>query len=198
MFKRILVANRGEIAVRIIKACKALGIETVAVHSEADAHSLHTKLADRSIAIGPAAPKDSYLHMQRVLTAAKEGGCDALHPGDGFLSENAVFIRRCIEQGLAFIGPDATSIESVTDKVAAREAFSAAGLPLIPGSGVVPDVATAMKEAERIGFPLMVKSAGGGGGIGMSRIDNADQLAAAFEKAKSTAGNSFGDDRIYL
>ena len=198
MFKRILVANRGEIAVRIIKACKALGIETVAIHSEADTHSLHAKLADRSVRIGPAAPADSYLHMQRVLGAAKESGCDAVHPGYGFLSENATFIRRCIQDGLAFIGPDAQSIEAVTDKVAAREAFSKAGLPLIPGSGVVPDVETAMKEAERIGFPLMVKAAGGGGGIGMSRIDDAEQLAAAFEKAKSTAGKSFGDDRIYL
>ena len=198
MFKRILVANRGEIAVRVIRAAKALGVETVAIHSEADANAVHAKAADRSVLVGPPPPAESYLKMDTVLQAAKETGCDAVHPGYGFLSENAAFIRRCLAEGLAFIGPDATSIESVTDKVSAREAFGKVGLPLIPGSGVVADADAALAAAEKVGFPMMVKAAGGGGGIGMSRIDNMDQLKGAFETAKSRAEKAFGDGRIYL
>jgi len=198
MFKRILIANRGEIAIRIARAAKALGCETVAIYSEADAKALHVKVADRAISVGPPPPAESYLHMNRVLSAAKEAGCDAIHPGYGFLSENAVFIKRCLSEGIAFIGPDASSIESMTDKVAARAAFSKVGLPIIPGSEIVADLAAAQVEAERIGYPLMVKAAGGGGGIGMSRIDDFGQLATAFDAAKARAEKAFGDGRIYL
>ncbi|HVO32016.1 MAG TPA: biotin carboxylase N-terminal domain-containing protein, partial [bacterium] len=197
MFRRILVANRGEIAVRVIKAAHALGIEAVAVHSDVDRDAVHVKAADRAIEIGPAAPAESYLNVPRVLEAAKSAGCDALHPGYGFLSENAGFIRRCADAGVTFIGPSADAIERMADKVAAREAMGKAGLPLVPGSHFVNDVDGAMKEAERIGFPLMVKAAGGGG-IGMSRVENADGLKTALETAKSRAEKAFADGRIYL
>lgn len=198
MFKRILIANRGEIALRIIRAARALGIETVAVHSDADANSLHTRTADSSVLIGPPSPAESYLHIQRVIEAAKTSGADAIHPGYGFLSENASFIRRCADEGIAFIGPTASAIEAMQDKVAAREAMGKAGLPLVPGSGPLRDLDHAVEEAERIGFPLMVKAASGGGGIGMSRIENMDQLKGAFDTARTRAEKAFGDATVYL
>ena len=194
----MLVANRGEIAIRVMRAARALGIETVAVYSEADKDSLHRKQADTAVAIGPAAPGESYLHISRVLDAAKSQKCDVIHPGYGFLSENANFIRRCEETGIAFIGPSAASIEKMADKVAARDAMSKAGLPVVPGSGFITDIDAAMKEAERLGYPLMVKAAGGGGGIGMTRADTADELKKGLETAKARAEKAFADGRLYL
>ena len=198
MFRRVLIANRGEIACRVIRAVKALGAEAVAVYSDADQGALHVKQADTAVHLGPAAPADSYLHIQRVLDAAKHAGCDAIHPGYGFLSENATFIRRCAEAGIAFVGPTAAAIDSMPDKVAARTALGRAGLPLVPGSEPVADADVALREAERIGYPVMVKAASGGGGIGMSRVDNPDSLKSAVETARTRAEKSFGDATVYL
>ncbi len=198
MFRRILVANRGEIACRVIRAAHDLGIETIAVHSEADAGALHVRRADRAVSIGPAPPAESYLHVDRVLAAARETGCEAIHPGYGFLSENAGFVRRCRDAGIAFIGPTAASIESLADKVQAREAFGRVGLPRIPGTDCVDGIDGSVAAAERIGYPIMVKAAGGGGGIGMSRVATADALRSALETARTRAEKAFGDPRIYL
>lgn len=199
MFKRILIANRGEIAVRIIRTCREMGIETVAVYSEADASALHVQLADYALCIGPAKAQESYLNMQSIMAAATGMGCDAIHPGFGFLSENATFARLVDKCGLTFIGPSAEVIEQMGNKSAARKLMMAAGVPVVPGSdGSVADVATAKAIAAKIGYPVLIKASAGGGGRGMRRAFSEEELENAFLTAKSEAKACFGDDDIYL
>jgi len=199
MFRKILIANRGEIAVRVIRACRDMGIISVAVYSEADRESLHTLIADESICIGPAYSRDSYLNMGTILTATKAVGADAIHPGYGFLSENAKFARLCEENGITFIGPSSRTIELVGDKAEARRTVAAAGVPIVPGSdGIVPTVDEAEKIADEIGYPVMIKAANGGGGKGIRMVEKPDDLRLAFETARSEAKANFGDDGVYI
>jgi acetyl-CoA carboxylase biotin carboxylase subunit len=195
--RRILIANRGEIATRIIRTCRALGIETVLAASEADRDSLPARLADRTVCIGPARPSESYLKVETIVQAALGTGADAIHPGYGFLSERAVLARLCEEHGVIFIGPTADQIEAVGDKLRARAAAEAASVPVVPG-GAVESTTEALALAERVGAPLLVKAVGGGGGRGMKRVDRISDLAAAMELAASEAGAAFGDARVYL
>src|SRR5215472_5396598 len=168
LFQKILIANRGEIALRILRACKELGIPTVAVHSTADAEAMHVRLADESVCIGPPAAKDSYLNIPAILSAAAITGAEAIHPGYGFLAEHAGFADMVEAHGLTFIGPSAAHIRMMGDKIAAKAAMGKLGVPLVPGSdGVVPDAAKARKLAERIGYPVLIKAVAGGGGRGM-------------------------------
>jgi len=199
MFKKVLIANRGEIAVRIIRACRELGIQTVTVYSTADRSALHAKIADESICIGPAATKDSYLNAAAIIEACKMTGAEAVHPGFGFLSENADFAQLCEDNGIVFIGPKPRSISMLGDKAAAKSAMKAAGVPVIPGSdGAVPDMETAVKLSKEIGFPLMVKAAAGGGGRGIRLVERFEDLEDAITAAKQEAKNFFGDDSIYM
>ncbi|NCB62274.1 MAG: acetyl-CoA carboxylase biotin carboxylase subunit [Clostridia bacterium] len=199
MFHRILIANRGEIAVRIIRSCREMGIETVAVYSAPDAESLHVQLATRAVCIGPAKAQDSYLNMSAILTAAVESGCDAIHPGYGFLSENPEFADLCVKCGLRFIGPSGDVIRRMGNKAAARSLMRRGGVPVVPGSdGPVEDVARALEVAERIGYPVLVKASAGGGGRGMRRVNSAGELPALWEAARSEAVACFGDGEVYL
>ena len=199
MFHKILIANRGEIAVRIIRACRELGVATVAVFSEADRTALHAQLADEAICIGPANTADSYLNIKAILAACEVTGADALHPGFGFLSENAAFARMCEKCGVAFIGPPASSMEQMGDKSMAKATMKAAGVPVIPGSdGEVPSLSDARRIAEEIGYPVMVKASAGGGGRGIRRVDAPSQLEAALTAAKEEALRFFGDDGVYI
>ena len=206
--RRVLIANRGEIACRVIRSCRALGMETVAVHSEADAQAQHVALADAAIAIGGAPPAESYLRMDAVLEAARSSGADAIHPGYGFLSENADFARAVEAAGLAWIGPRPESIEDMGDKERARAIAHAAGVPVLPGSprfGLSgPGEPAAQSEAallsagEAVGYPLLVKAAAGGGGIGMRRVDHREELVAAVTATQSMAARAFGDGTVYF
>ncbi len=199
MFKKILIANRGEIAVRIIRACRELGIRCVTIYSTADKNALHAKIADESVCIGPAPTKDSYLNMNAIIMAAKNTGCEAIHPGFGFLSENAEFAKLCGENGIEFIGPSYKSIEMLGDKAAAKETMAAAGVPVIPGSkGAVATFAEAKKIAEKAGYPILVKAAAGGGGRGIRRVDRPEDLEAQLIAAQQEAKNFFGDDSVYI
>ena len=199
MFKKILIANRGEIAVRIIRACRELGIRCVTIYSTADANALHAKIADESVCIGPAPTKDSYLNMNAIIMAAKNTGCEAIHPGFGFLSENAEFAKLCGENGIEFIGPSYKSIEMLGDKAAAKETMAAAGVPVIPGSkGAVSTFEEAKKIAEKSGYPILVKAAAGGGGRGIRRVDRPEDLEAQLIAAQQEAKNFFGDDSVYI
>ena len=199
MFRRILIANRGEIAVRIIRACKEMGIETVAVYSTADRSSLHVHLADLAVCIGPAASAQSYLNVQNILSAAAHLGCDAVHPGYGFLSENAEFARLVEQCGMVFIGPPADVIEKMGDKAAARELMQKAGVPVVPGSdGVVATAAQAREIADRIGYPVLIKASAGGGGRGMRRVFGPEELENAFATASAEAQSCFGDGSVYV
>ncbi len=199
MFHKVLIANRGEIAVRIIRACRELGVATVAVFSEADRTALHAQLADEAICIGPANTTDSYLNIKAILAACEVTGADALHPGFGFLSENAAFARMCEKCGVAFIGPPASSMEQMGDKSMAKATMKAAGVPVIPGSdGEVPSLSDARRIAEEIGYPVMVKASAGGGGRGIRRVDAPSQLEAALIAAKEEALRFFGDDGVYI
>ncbi|MCC8042781.1 MAG: acetyl-CoA carboxylase biotin carboxylase subunit [Oscillospiraceae bacterium] len=199
MFNKVLIANRGEIAVRIIRACRELGIRTVAVYSTADKYSLHAQIADESVCIGPAASKDSYLNVKSIIAACEITGAQAIHPGFGFLSENADFASMCCKCGITFIGPSPEAIRMLGDKAAAKAAMKKAGVPVIPGSeGVVPDLNTAKQLAEKIGFPLMVKASAGGGGRGIRLVENASQLEEQIISAQQEAKNYFGDDSVYL
>ena len=199
MFKKILIANRGEIAARILRACREMGIEAVTVYSTADADSLHVLFAEQSVCIGPPRAGDSYLNMDAILTVAKATGCDAIHPGYGFLSENADFARRCAEEGIAFIGPSAEVIEQMGNKAAARELMKSAGVPVVPGSdGSVPDAKTGAKIAEEIGYPVLIKAAAGGGGRGMRRVFDPAQFEDLFEEARAESRACFNDDEMYL
>ena len=199
MFKKILIANRGEIAVRIIRACRELGVRCVAVYSTADRTSLHAQIADEAVCIGPPATKDSYLNMNAIIQAAINTGAEAIHPGFGFLSENAEFARLCEKNGIVFIGPSYKSIEMLGDKAAAKETMEAAGVPVIPGSkGAVKSLAEAKKIAEKCGYPVLVKASAGGGGRGIRRVDSPKDLEAQMTAAQQEAKNFFGDDTVYI
>ena len=199
MFKKVLIANRGEIAVRVIRACRELGLKTVAVFSTADRNALHAKIADEAVCIGGPATKDSYLNEKAILAACEITGADAVHPGFGFLSENAAFARNCAKCGITFIGPAPESIEMLGDKAAAKTAMKNAGVPVIPGSdGAVKSMDEAKRLAEEIGFPLMVKASAGGGGRGIRLVEKMEDLEAQVTAAKQEALNFFGDDSIYM
>ena len=199
MFKKILIANRGDVALRVLRACKELGIPSVVVHSTADANSMPVRLADESVCIGGPAAADSYLNIPAILTAAAITGCDALHPGVGFLSENADFAEMVKAHGLTFIGPDTPHIRAMGDKVEAKITAAKAGLPLVPGSpGAVHTIEDATEVAKEVGFPLLVKAASGGGGRGMKVAATPDDLQEAFSSARSEAKAAFGDDTVYL
>lgn len=198
MFSKILIANRGEIAVRIIRACKEMGISTVAVFSEADRDALHVSLADESICIGPASLQESYLNMTAILEAAAATGAEAIHPGYGLLSENAKFASLCAECHIAFIGPSAEVISAMGDKDIARKTMAAAGVPVIPGCDVIEDVKEAKKAADKIGYPLLVKARSGGGGRGIRLVSNAEEFETAFLSASNEAQLAFGDGACYM
>lgn len=195
--RRILIANRGEIAARIIRTCRALGIETVLAASDADRDAMPSRLADRTVCIGPARPSESYLKIDTIVQAALGVEAQAIHPGYGFLSERAGLARLCEEQGVVFIGPTAAQIDAVGDKLRARAEAEAADVPVVPG-GAVESVDFALSLAERIGAPLLVKAVGGGGGRGMKRVDRLEDLPHMMELASSEAGAAFGDARVYL
>jgi len=199
MFNKILIANRGDVALRVLRACKEMGIPSVVVHSTADVDSMPVRLADESVCIGPPSSADSYLNIPAILTAASITGADAIHPGVGFLSENADFAEIVKAHGLTFIGPDISHIRSMGDKVEAKITAAEAGLPLVPGSpGAVATLAEAEKLGKDIGYPLLVKAASGGGGRGMKVAETAADLAEAFSSARSEAKAAFGDDTVYL
>ncbi|MGA8193779.1 MAG: acetyl-CoA carboxylase biotin carboxylase subunit [Acetobacteraceae bacterium] len=199
MFQKILIANRGEIALRIQRACRELGIPTVAVHSTADAEAMHVRLADESVCIGPPPAKDSYLNIPAILSAAAITGAEAIHPGYGFLAENAGFAEMVEAHGLTFIGPSPAHIRMMGDKVTAKAAMARLGVPLVPGSdGVVADVAQARAVAERIGYPVLIKAAAGGGGRGMKVAEDAASLENAFRIARTEARAAFANDAVYV
>lgn len=199
MFKRVLIANRGEIAVRIIRACEELDIETVAIFSEADENALHVQLADHAVCVGGADATDSYLNKDSILRAALETGADAIHPGYGFLSENAQLARRCEEEGIIFIGPKVEHLQMFGDKVNARIQAEKAEIPMIPGTnGAVKDFAEVKAFAERVGLPVMIKAINGGGGRGMRRVDRMEDLQGAYDEARSEAKRAFGDEDVYI
>ena len=199
MLKRVLIANRGEIALRVLRACRELEIETVAAYSEADAEALHVQLATESVCIGPARAADSYLNQDALLTAALATGCDGIHPGYGFLSENADFSDACAKAGLTFIGPSGEAIRKAGSKSAARDLMKAAGVPVTPGSdGPASSVEEALAAAEAVGWPVLLKASAGGGGRGIRRCDGPDELPAACAEAKAEAAACFGNDEMYL
>jgi len=199
MFRKILIANRGEIALRVLSACKELGVRTVAVYSEADRNSLHVRFADEAICIGPPRSSESYLNIPQVISAAEIANVDAIHPGYGFLSENANFAEVCEASHITFIGPSPSAIRMMGEKDRARAEMAAAGVPIIPGSaGVVEDEATAQEIAAEIGFPLMIKAAEGGGGRGMREVREKRELLAAFQTARNEAQQAFGSPNVYL
>ena len=198
-FKKILIANRGDVALRVQRAANDLGIPTVAVHSSADNNAMHVKLADESVCIGPPKSSESYLNMQALISAALLTGADAIHPGVGFLSENADFAEIVNAHNITFIGPSPTHIRTMGDKVAAKKAAKAAGLPLVPGSeGEISSIQQAQKEANGIGYPVIIKAASGGGGRGMKVANSNKELSEAFSSARSEAKAAFGDDTVYI
>ena len=199
MFKKVLVANRGEIALRVIRACKELGVQTVAVYSEADRESLHVRFADDDVCIGPAPARDSYLKIPRLIAAAEITGADAIHPGYGFLAENAEFAETCAASNITFIGPTADQIRVMGDKASARAAMTKVGVPIVPGTpGPVEDVEEALGFAKQIGFPVIIKAAAGGGGKGMRVAKDADEFARSFQLARSEALSAFGNGDVYV
>lgn len=199
MFKKVLIANRGEIAVRIIRACRELGLKTAAVFSTADRNALHARIADEAVCIGAPAAKDSYLNEKSILAACEITGADAVHPGFGFLSENAGFARNCGKCGITFIGPSPEAIEMLGDKAAAKATMKKAGVPVIPGSdGAVASVAEAKIIGEKIGYPLMVKASAGGGGRGIRLVERPEELEKQFAEASREALNYFGDGSLYM
>ena len=199
MFEKILIANRGEIALRIIRACKELGIHTVAVYSEADANSLHVRFADEKVCIGPPPPGESYLDPRRIISAAEITNADAIHPGYGFLAENPDFAEICRSCNLTFIGPHYDVIRALGDKALAKKTMKGAGINVIPGSdGIVEDIKTAETLAEQIGYPLMIKAVAGGGGRGMRLVNSAADLKKMYEMARAEASAAFGNPDVYL
>ena len=199
MIKKILIANRGEIALRIIRACRELGIKTVAVYSEADRYSLHVRFADEAICIGPPPSKESYLNIPRIMAAAEVTGADAIHPGYGFLAENANFADICISSGITFIGPTPEMINAMGDKAFAKDTMRKAGVPVVPGSdGVIKTVAEAKKIAQEIGVPVIIKATAGGGGRGMRIVRDLDEFEKAFNTASSEAESAFGNGGVYI
>ena len=198
MFPKILIANRGEIAVRVIRACKEMGILTVAVFSEADRDALHVSLADESVCIGPPPARDSYLNMDRILSAALVTGAKAIHPGYGLLSENAEFASRCEAQHIKFIGPSAVPIRRMGDKDEARRTMRTAGVPVVPGCDLLKDAQQARLEAEQAGLPVLIKARAGGGGRGIRLVQKMEDVERAFQAAQAEARGAFGDDGVYL
>ena len=199
MFKKILIANRGEIALRVLRACHELGISAVAVYSDVDRASLHVRKADESYPIGPAASSESYLNIPKILDVARRSGADAIHPGYGFLSENARFAQACADAGVKFIGPTAAAMDAMGSKTRARQAMEKAGVPFVPGtSRGVESLEEAEQVAARIGYPVMLKAAAGGGGKGMRLVQVANDLKGALESARSEAQRSFGDSEVYI
>jgi len=198
MIDKVLVANRGEIAIRVLRACRELGLLTATIYSEADRESLHLTYADEAYEIGPPQPTESYLAIEKIIRAAKSSGCDAIHPGYGFLAENADFARACEENGIIFIGPSSQALALVGDKIAARATVAQAGVPIIPGSSGITDSHQLLSEARRIGFPILLKAALGGGGKGMRVVRSEEELQAAFEAGRREAGSAFGDDTVYM
>ncbi len=199
MFRKILIANRGEIALRVQRACRELGIPTVAVHSTADAEAMHVRLADESVCIGPPAARDSYLNMASIISAASVTGADAIHPGYGFLSENASFAEMVEDHGITFVGPSSAHIRMMGDKITARTAMASLGVPLVPGSpGALPDLEAAHAVAAEIGYPVLIKATAGGGGRGMKVAHSEDELEEAWRVARTEARAAFGNDEVYL
>src|SRR5438270_3805282 len=199
MFKKILVANRGEIAVRVIRACRELGIPSVGVYSDVDRAALHVMKADEAYPIGPAAARESYLNIERILDVARRSGADAIHPGYGFLSENAQFARACGDAGVKFIGPPPSAMEAMGSKTRAREAADRANLPRVPGSvHALASMDEAGEVAAAVGYPIMLKAVAGGGGKGMRRVNSREELASAFESAQSEALRAFGNGDVYI
>ncbi|UPO79957.1 acetyl-CoA carboxylase biotin carboxylase subunit [Parasaccharibacter sp. TMW 2.1888] len=199
MFSKILIANRGEIALRVLRACREMGIKTVAVHSTADADAMHVRLADEAVCIGPPSSRDSYLNVAAILSAATITGAEAIHPGYGFLSENAEFAETVEEHGIAFIGPTAEHIRMMGDKITAKTTMEALGVPLVPGSdGALRSLDEAREVAARVGYPVLIKAAAGGGGRGMKVAQTADELEEAWSVARTEARAAFGNDEVYL
>ena len=198
MFERVLVANRGEIAVRVVRALHELGIEAVAVYSTADRDALHVELANQSVCIGPPAAAESYLQISNLVAAAETTGCDAVHPGYGFLAENAEFVRACDDNNVVFIGPPAEVVDQMGDKVRAKEAMRAAGVPLVPGSNGTAGLEELRRAAVDAGFPVLLKAAAGGGGKGMRLVESADELEGALAGASAEAKAAFGDGSVYV
>src|ERR1700741_175069 len=199
LFKKILIANRGEIAVRVIRACHEMGIAVVAVYSDVDRASLHVRKADEAYPIGPASASESYLNIEKILDVAQRSGADAIHPGYGFLSENAKFARACVEAGVKFIGPTAAAMDAMGSKTRARQAMERAGVPFVPGTSRGLDSFEQAEEvAARIGYPIMLKAAAGGGGKGMRLVQASTELKSALEGARSEAERSFGDSEVYI
>lgn len=197
--RKILIANRGEVALRIVRACKEMGIASVAVYSEADRESLHAKMADEAICVGPAQSANSYLNMPNIISAALVSGADAVHPGYGFLAENAAFARACVDSGITFIGPSADAIERMGDKAAARSTMMAAGVPCVPGSdGPVDTQEEALAFAQQVGFPVLIKASAGGGGRGMRVARDESELGGNLAAARAEAAAAFGNDTVYI
>ena len=198
MFEKVLIANRGEIALRVIRSCRELGLQTVAVHSEVDADALHTRIADEAICIGPADPRRSYLHIPAIIAAAEITGAEAVHPGYGFLSENPEFAETCAQCGLQFIGPLPAQMRQWGDKVNARALAKSLGLPTLEGSGLLDDVEDAVTKANTLGFPVLLKASGGGGGRGMQVLRSEEEIRASFETARAESLAAFGSDALYF
>ncbi len=198
MFARVLIANRGEIAVRVIRTLHELGIEAVAVYSTADQDALHVRLADRAVCIGPAAAAESYLSIPAIVGAAQTTGCDAVHPGYGFLAENPAFVHACADNDLVFIGPDADVMERMGDKVRAKEEMAGADVPVVPGTAGLATAGDARSAADEIGYPVLLKAAAGGGGKGMRLVRSPEELDGAFDTASYEALAAFGDGSVYL
>ncbi|TMD08330.1 MAG: ATP-grasp domain-containing protein, partial [Chloroflexi bacterium] len=198
LFKKILIANRGEIAIRVMRACRELGIATVAVYSDADRDAIHRRYADESIHIGAAPPSESYLKLDRIIKAASDSGAEAIHPGYGFLSERAAFPEACKAAHLAFIGPPAEAMHRLGDKLSSRALASKHGVPVTPGTGAIHDLDEARRAALEIGLPVIIKPSGGGGGIGMKVVEREEELRSALESAANQARAAFGDPTVYL
>jgi len=199
MIKKILIANRGEIAIRVMRSCREMGIQSVAVYSEADRASAHVQYADEAYCIGPAASSESYLNYEKIISVAKSSGAEAIHPGYGFLSENAAFSNRCKEEGIIFIGPDAYAINTMGDKITARKTMMAAGVPVVPGTAEpITDLENAVETIHKIGLPVMVKASAGGGGKGMRLVEKEEDIISSVKAAKSEALAAFGNDAVYV
>ena len=199
MFNKVLIANRGEIALRILRACKEMGIGTVAAHSTADADAMHVRLADQSVCIGPPASRDSYLNMHEIVAACEITGADAIHPGYGFLSENAKFAEILEAHGITFIGPSSDHIKIMGDKIMAKQTAQKLGIPVVPGSdGAVSDDGEAKRIAADIGYPVIIKAASGGGGRGMRVVNSEKEMEVALQTTRTEAGAAFGDDAVYI
>jgi len=199
MIKKVLVANRGEIAVRVMRSCREMGIFTVGVYSEADRNAMHVRYSDEAYCIGPPPSRESYLNIDAIIAVAKRSGADAIHPGYGFLSENAAFSQRCKDEGIIFIGPSAYAISTMGDKITARKTMIAAGVPVVPGTtDKITDETEAQRVIEEIGFPVMIKASAGGGGKGMRLVKRKEEMIAGIRRAKSEALSAFGDDSVYI